>query len=57
VIAGHHELGIRALDPEPVTKEEESTPDPGTATGKQLMEDRLHQRKDQSLSRRKNRAN
>jgi hypothetical protein len=56
VIAGHHELGIRALDPEPVAKEEESTPGPGTATGKQLMEDRLHLRKDQSLSRRKNRA-
>ena len=56
VIAGHHELGIRALDPEPVAKEEESTPDPETATGKQFMEDRLQQRKDRSLSRRKNRA-
>jgi hypothetical protein len=56
VIAGYHKVGIRALDPEPVAKEEMAMPDPGTATGKQLMEARLKQRKAQSLSRRQNRA-
>jgi hypothetical protein len=56
VIAGHHKVGIRALDPEPVAKEETPTPDPETATGKQLMEAKLKQRKAMSLSRRKGRA-
>jgi hypothetical protein len=56
VIAGYHKVGIRALDPEPVAKDETSTLDPETATGKQLMEARLKQRKALSLSLRKNRA-
>lgn len=56
VIAGHHKVGIRALDPVPVTKEEMATPDPETATGKELMEARLKRRKAQSQSLRKNRA-
>ena len=56
VIAGDHKVGIRVLDPKPVAGDEAPAPDPETATGKQLMEARLEQRKAQSLSRRKNRA-
>ena len=56
VIAGHQKVGIRALDPQPVAKEEAPAPDSETATGKELMQARLKQRKAQSLSRRKNQA-
>jgi hypothetical protein len=56
VIAGHHKVGIRVLDPEPVTIDEIPAPDPNVATGKELMNAKLHQRKVLAQSRRKNRA-
>ena len=56
VIAGHHKVGIRVLDPEPVSKDETPALDPETATGKELMNARLNQRKAIAQSRRKNRA-
>jgi hypothetical protein len=56
VIAGYHKVGIRLLDPQPVAKDDAPAPDSEAATGKQLMEARLQQRKAQSLSRRQNRA-
>jgi hypothetical protein len=56
VIAGHHKVGIRVLDPEPVNKDQVSELDPQKATGKEMLTDRINRRKAQSLSRRKNRA-
>ena len=56
VIAGRHKVGIRVLDPEPVSKTEAPAPDPETASGKELMNARLQQRKMLAQSRRKNRA-
>jgi hypothetical protein len=54
VIAGHHKVGIRVLDPEPVTKGQ--TPAPEAEAPKLTMESRIQQRKAQALSRSKNRA-
>ena len=45
VIAGRHKVGIRVLDPEPVSKAETPTLDPETASGKELMNARIQQRK------------
>jgi hypothetical protein len=56
VIAGRHKVGIRVLDPEPVSKTEAPAPDPETASGKELMNARLQQRKMLAQDRRKNRA-
>jgi hypothetical protein len=56
VIAGYHKVGIRALDPELVTKDAPPAPDPEAATSQGTMADRISRRKAQSLNRRKNRA-
>jgi hypothetical protein len=56
VIAGRHRVGIRVLDPEPVSKIETPALDPETASGKELMNARLQQRKMLAQGRRKNRA-
>jgi len=57
VIAGRQKVGIRVLDPEPVSKTEAPAPDPETASGKELMNARIQQRKMLAQqSRRKNRA-
>jgi hypothetical protein len=56
VIVGRHKVGIRVLDPEPVTKVETPPLDPETASGKELMNARLQQRKMLAQGRRKNRA-
>jgi hypothetical protein len=58
VIAGYHRVGIRALDPEAVTKDGAPAPAPDSdaAAGTFRMEDRIKQRKAQSLALRRNRA-
>lgn len=56
VIAGYHKVGIRVLDPQPVSADGTALPDADTATGKEMMEARLKQRKAQSQRRRQNRA-
>jgi hypothetical protein len=56
VIAGHHKVGIRALDAVPVGKEEAPALDPTAATGKELFADRINRRKAQAQTIRKNRA-
>jgi len=56
VIAGHHKVGLRVLDPEPVSRDEAPAPDPNVATGKELMNAKLQQRKMLAQGRRKNRA-
>ncbi len=56
VIAGHHKVGIRALDPEPVSKDSASptvAEDPGKSD---LMAAKLKQRRSLAVSKRKNRA-
>jgi hypothetical protein len=57
VIAGHHKVGIRVLDPSPITKDEEAPElDPASAASQDPMKARINQKKAQSLSMRKNRA-
>src|SRR5437868_5330198 len=48
VIAGHHKVGIRVLDAEPVGKDQTPELDPEKATGKDLLADRVNRRKAQS---------
>ena len=57
VIAGRHKVGIRVLDPEAVSKGETHALNPETASGKELMNARIQQRKMLAQqARRKNRA-
>jgi len=57
VIAGYHKVGIRVLDPTPMTKDEVVPElDPAAATSQDPMKAKINQRKAQSLSMRKNRA-
>jgi hypothetical protein len=56
VIAGHHKVGIRALDATRVTKDETPKLDPTVGTGKELLANRLSQRKAQAAVVSKNRA-
>jgi hypothetical protein len=56
VIAGHHKVGIRALDAVPVGKVETPELDPAVATGKEMLADRIKRSKAQAQILRKNRA-
>jgi hypothetical protein len=55
VIAGFHKVGVRVLDPEPVSKAEAPEVDP-SAPGQDGMKGRIQQRKAMAQSIRKNRA-
>jgi hypothetical protein len=55
VIAGFHKVGVRALDPEPVSKVDVPEADPNVA-GQDGMKGRIAQRKAMAQSLRKNRA-
>jgi hypothetical protein len=55
-IAGYHKVGIRGLDPTPVSKGETSAPDAIGAEGQNGMKARILQKKAQALRMRKNRA-
>jgi hypothetical protein len=56
VIAGHHKVGIRALDPEPVSKDSASAKVTEDSGKSDLMEAKLKQRRSLAVSKRKNRA-
>jgi hypothetical protein len=56
VIAGYHKVGIRALDPEQVTKDGTPAPEPENAPAPTSIADRISKRKAQSVKMRKNRA-
>jgi hypothetical protein len=55
VIAGFHRVGVRVLDPEPVSSAEAPEPDPN-ASAQNGMKGRIQQRKAMAQSIRKNRA-
>jgi hypothetical protein len=55
VIAGFHKVGVRVLDPEPVSSAEAPPVDP-SAPGQEGMKGRIQQRKAMAQSLRKNRA-
>jgi hypothetical protein len=56
VIAGHHKVGIRALDAVPVGKDEGPEVDPAAATDKNPMGGRINKMKAQARNLRRNRA-
>lgn len=56
VIAGYHKVGIRALDPEPVTKGATPAAGPEGTDGTDLMAAKVKQRRALALSKRKGRA-
>jgi hypothetical protein len=56
VIAGFHKVGIRVLDPTPVSKNEEPAPDANAVDAQYGMKARVLQKKAQALKMRKNRA-
>ena len=56
VIAGYHKVGIRALDPEPVTKDTAAATDAEDAGGTDPMAAKVKQRQAQAVSKRKNQA-
>jgi hypothetical protein len=56
VIAGYHKVGIRALDATKVSQDQTPKLDPTVAAGKELLANRLSQRKAQAAALSKNRA-
>ncbi len=56
VIVGFHKVGIRALDATKVSKDETPQLDPTVTAGKELLANRLSQRKAQAAALSKNRA-
>jgi hypothetical protein len=56
VIAGHHKVGIRILDPSPVSKNEEPVEESKSLAETDPMKGRILQKKAQAQSLRKNRA-
>jgi hypothetical protein len=56
VIAGYHKVGIRALDPEPVTKDEAPQLDPETLSGRELMDAKRSLRTGKAPRQRKSQA-
>jgi hypothetical protein len=56
VIAGFHKVGVRVLDPEPVSKADAPEVDVNAPAGQDGMKGRIQQRKAMAQSLRKNRA-